>query len=444
MNKTNFPKSKLFFLTLFLMIGIVIAIPISTTWVFNDVFSLNYTKTTNCEPGVDITNSDDNCESGDVELSSIPNVDLKAVEVVNDLQKTINVSTVDTIPFPQNEDSTLQVINEDILEEASETLIENQTETLIENQTETLIETPTKEIVPFSYTINKISSGLEKSESFTDTSINDYWTFGGNAEGIQAPHDHFTDADGLHIGVQAPEPGVYVGHNAKIPPTNGTLFHSKITTPTDYIPNEYLQNGIYVQSSDGAPNFVTCTVITNESGKLKWIVTRSYFDINGISQYELLWSDDNPKPSLSRECTIITNGDNFLRIILDRTEVYANYKLDLQMTGPFVSFLETQTSYAEEKLYGTYEDFYVTSDATIQILNVPGYIEKMTLTDMSNNILTTGHVINGTGFIDVANFHFPLTANIHAIHNQRQIISTPSPVNIFGGDIYSVEPLFLN
>ena len=88
MNKNNFAKSKIFLLTLFLTIGIVILIPISTTWVFNDVFSLNYTRTSNLE--------------------------LKAIEGVND-EQLVNVSSVDIIPIQQQDNLNQQVIIEIIL-----------------------------------------------------------------------------------------------------------------------------------------------------------------------------------------------------------------------------------------------------------------------------------------------------------------------------------------
>lgn len=430
MNKTDFTKRKIFFLILFLTIGIIIIIPISTAWVFTDIFPLNYTKTSNCELGEGGTNSADNCDSGVTRFNSTPKVELKTTEEVNEGQDIGNASSMDIIPIPQQDDAFHQVINEDIVEETLEIKTEIITEIKTEIKTEKIITGP--------YSINLISSGLVLSDPLNDVEIKDYWIFGGNAESIHAPYDHLIDSEGMHIGVQAPKRGVYAGHSAEVPPTNGTLFHSKITTPKSYIPNGYLQNGLYVQSSSGAPNFVTCIVITSASGKLTWAVTHTSFDVNGISKYKVLWSDVNPKPSLTRECTIITNGNDVLRVILDTTEVYSNYKSDLQMNSPFSSYLETQSSHAEEKLYGTYQDFYITSGATIQVTNVPNYIVQMTLTDMSNNILATGNVINGTGIIDVANFHFPFIANIHAIQNQRPVISTSSPVTIFGGDVYSV------
>jgi len=428
MNKNNFAKSKIFLLTLFLTIGIVILIPISTTWVFNDVFSLNYTRTSNLE--------------------------LKAIEGVND-EQLVNVSSVDIIPIPQQENLTQQVINENILEETTETLTEEPEEILVEEPEEILVEEPEEilveepeeilvekpeEIITGPYSINLVRSGFVIADPLNDGEINDDWTFGGSAVDIQAPHDHFADTDGMHIGIQAPERGVYAGHNIVVPPTNGTLFHATITTPRSYIPNGFLQNGFYVQSSEAPFNFVSCVVNTTTTGKLLWAITYSYFDDNGDFQYQVLWSDfGRPNPNLTRECTIVTNGNNSIRVFLDRIEVYSNHRLDLQMTAPFRAFFELQSSYADEILYNTYTDFYVTSNATIQVLNVPGYIVEMTLTDTSNNLLATGHLINGTGYIDVANFHFPFTANIHAVQNQRQLISTPNPVTIFGGDVYSVD-----
>jgi len=274
MNKNNFAKSKIFLLTLFLTIGIVILIPISTTWVFNDVFSLNYTRTSNLE--------------------------LKAIEGVND-EQLVNVSSVDIIPIPQQENLTQQVINENILEETTETLTEEPEEILVEEPEEILVEEPEEilveepeeilveepeeilveepeEIITGPYSIYLVRSGFVIADPLNDGEINDNWTFGGSAVDIQAPHDHFADTDGMHIGIQAPERGVYAGHNIVVPPTNGTLFHATITTPRSYIPNGFLQNGFYVQSSEAPFNFVSCVVNTTTTGKLLWAITYSYFE----------------------------------------------------------------------------------------------------------------------------------------------------------------------
>ncbi len=408
-------------LTLILAIGIVIAIPISTTLVFSNVFSLNYSKT--------------------------PIVDLKAIEEVFDLQKMDNVSSTDIIPISESEEITQEIIIEEVKEEIeegpTELIVENHTEIIIENQTEVIIENqteiPTNEVPGKGYSINQISSGFILSDPLNFGELKDHWTFGGNAESLQAHYYHFTDDDGLHIGVQAPEFGIYTGYNAAVPPSNGTLFHSKITAPTVYIPNGFLQNGLYVQSSVDAPNFVSCAVTTSSTGKLSWGISRTYFDSNGVSQYEILWAGDNPTPSRSSECTIVTNGSNYLRVLLDRIQVYENDKLDLQMNKPFLSYLETQSSYAGEQLYGAYEDFYITSGDTIQVLNLPQYIGQVILTDEFDNLIASANVIDGTGVIDVGSFHLPITANIHAINNQQRIISTQSPLTLFGGDIFSVN-----
>lgn len=346
-------------------------------------------------------------------------------------------SAIPTERFLENK--TLRPIIIEVLKDQQETDAEEATEEPIETPTDDSIKTPTEEINTESYSISQIRTGLVVSDPLNNGKVNDYWIFGGSAESVQAPYDHFTNADGLNIGVQAPASGIYAGHFAMVPPTNGTLFHSVITTPRSYISEGYLQNGLYVQGSDGTPNYVTCVSIISESGKPTWAVTRTYVDAEGISKFEVLWSDENPKPSLTRDCSIITNGNNFLRVYLDNAEVYVNYDLDLQMTGPFLSFLETQSSYPGEKLYGTFNDFYITLDATIQVVNVPDYITKVALTDTSNNILAEGIVNEGTSIIDIAELHYPISGNIKAFQNSREIISTSSPVIVFGGDIYSVD-----
>ena len=346
-------------------------------------------------------------------------------------------SAIPTERFLDNQK--LRPIIIEVLRDEQKTDAEDSLDEPTETPSDDSIKTPTEEINTESYSINQIRSGLVVSEPLNNGKVNDYWIFGGSAESVQAPYDHFTNADGLNIGVQAPASGIYAGHFAMVPPTNGTLFHSVITPPRSYISEGYLQNGLYVQGSEGTPNYVTCVSIVSESGKSTWAVTRTYVDTEGISQFEVMWSDENTKQSLTRECSIITNGNNFLRVYLDNVEVFVNYDLDLQMTGPFLSFLETQSSYPVEKLYGIFNDSYITLGATIQVVNLPDYITKVALTDTSNNILAEGAIIDGTGIIDIADLHYPISGNIKAFQVNREIISTSSPVTVYGGDIYSVD-----
>ena len=436
-------KSKILVLTVVIAIAIVIAIPVSTTFVFNNVFSLNYSKTplVNLEDFEEVFDLQNLENVSDSEIVSLEEIAEPIQPIVVDELETLPEVTIENIIEEQPEDIFANQTN--LIENQTEIVVANQTEITITNQTDSVVENQTGSSSSgdsgLAYVISQTDSGFILTDSLMGETLEDYWSPGGNAESLQAHHYHFTDDEGLHIGIQAPEFGVYAGYNLVSPPSNGTLFHAKITAPTLYIPNGFLQNGLYVQSSLDPFNFVSCQVTSSSTGKLSWGITQTYFDEEGNSQYKVLWSGPNPTPTKTSECTIITNGDNHLRVLLDRNEVYENDKLDLQMKKPLRAYLEAQSSYAGQQLYGIYEDFYITSGDSVSVVNLPHYIGQVILTDETDALITSAEVIDGTAKIDVGNFHLPFTASIHAVNNQQRFISTQEPVILFGGDVFMVE-----
>ena len=293
--------------------------------------------------------------------------------------------------------------------------------------------------------INKIQSGLVISDPLDNDILNkeqfeessNFWILGGSAQDLQIPYNYFMDSDGIHIGVQSPESGTYVGSYALVPPLEGTLFHTSITSPQKSIPDGYFQNGLFVRGSEGPNNYLTCIAITNQDGT-SWSVTYSYIDSNGVSQFDVLFEDyENSK--LSRDCTIVTNGDNLVRIFLDESEVYTNYEMNMDIRTPLMSSLSVTSSYADKILYGVFRDYYVTLDTNIQINNLPPSADSVVLLDLTNNEIASGTVDNGLAIIDVGKFNFPLAATIRALDGGDPIASTSGPISIYGGDIYEID-----
>src|SRR5581483_8093560 len=68
-------------------------------------------------------------------------------------------------------------------------------------------------------TFSKTNSGLVAQDSLTnDSSVNtNYWTLGGDAVAMNAPHSYSEDSGGLHIGVQAASSGQWAGFYAMTP-----------------------------------------------------------------------------------------------------------------------------------------------------------------------------------------------------------------------------------
>jgi hypothetical protein len=140
---------------------------------------------------------------------------------------------------------------------------------------------------------------------------------------------------------------------------------------------------------------------------------------------------------LSRDCTIITNGDNYLKVYLDGIKVYENNSIDLQMPGPYLYFLEPQNSHAE-MLYGIYNDYYTTKGETINITDIPLTASRVDVVDASGNVLATAPVSNSTATLDVGIYHFPLEATIK-VYGENNVEITSGNASIFGGDIYAVK-----
>lgn len=296
--------------------------------------------------------------------------------------------------------------------------------------------------------INLVKSGLVASDSLIQPKTKQqlqsdpYWRTGGSAAVQNAPIDIFQDAQGMHIGVQAVSNGTYAGYYAVTPSTNAPLFHAVMTSPVRTIPstNNFFQNGLYVQTTNGLINYVTCVSITGTVGTT-WHVIHATGNFNQTTGSTILWSDPSPNQPLTKDCTIITNGSNYLKVYLDGVLVYSSNALNLQMPGPFEYFLEPQSNYAGQLLYGTYKDYYAASDESIKVTNNPPTAATVKLVDSSGSVLAIAPVVSGTATLDVGEYHFPLAANIKVFDsNNAEIVSTSTPVNIVGGDVYSVNP----
>jgi hypothetical protein len=265
-----------------------------------------------------------------------------------------------------------------------------------------------------------------------------YWRYGGDAIAENAPYAFYKDTQGLHIGVQAPNAGTYAGFYAVTPNTNAMLFHAVITSPLRTIPSNYFQNGLYVQTSQAPVNYVTCGAITNNLATI-WVVVHTYGGPDGSLVFQALWFDGSANQPLTRDCTIITNGQNYLKVYLDGVMVYSSDTLALGMPAPFNAFLEPQTSYNGTKLFATYKDFYATTAENINVQNNPSNAALAEIVDSSGNILASAPVLLGNATINIGQYHLPIGASVKVLDsNNVQLASTPSTVSVYGGDVYSV------
>jgi hypothetical protein len=300
------------------------------------------------------------------------------------------------------------------------------------------------------YAINQVKSGLVafdplNNETRTQQQLQanpGYWTYGGSAQVENAPYAFFRDTQGQHIGVQAPANGTWAGFYAVTQNTTGKLFHAVITTPINSVPsnNNWYENGLYVQTFEPGPiNYVTCTSITGK-GYIQWVVASATGNSQQITNYTILFTDTSTNQPLTRDCTIITNGQNFLQVYFDGTMVVNRSNLNLQMKEPFNAYLEPQTSYAGKLLNGTFTNYYATTNGNVTVTNLPSNAARVDLDDSSGNVLATGQVSGGSVMLDVGKYDLPLVGTIKAYDSNNVLVtSTSGTVTVYGGDVYSVK-----
>ncbi len=317
----------------------------------------------------------------------------------------------------------------------------------------------TVSISPLSvYSISETQSGLVTSDSLTNETetqqqlqaTHGYWTYGGDAPLENAPYAFWRDTQGFHIGVQAPSNGTWAGYYA-VTPNNAPamVYHSIITTPDQSIPSNsnWYENGMYVQNGYYNVSYVVCTSNTSIIGT-QWVVASAVGNSNGITSEQTLWASPmNMTEPRTADCTIITNGSNFLEVILNGAIVFKSNTMNLQYTNPLVAFLEPQTNYAGQILNGSFTNFFAASGTSVKVTNNPAFASRVDLVVPTSS--NTGQVVatspvdsSGSATFDMSNLPMPLNAYIKVYDsNGIELASTSSPGNIYGGDVYSVSML---
>jgi hypothetical protein len=208
-----------------------------------------------------------------------------------------------------------------------------------------------------------------------------------------------------------------------------------VPAPVSTISKGIFESGLYVQTADGNVSYVTCTSFTTSQGTI-WELVWARGNISGATSFKTLWSSGTGM-SLTESCTIITNGNNYLKLYLDGRLVYSSSSLDLKIPGPFQIYLEPETTYNGTELYASFLNYYLNSGEYVTVNNLPANVAKVVL-------ISSGHVFakapkTGTSAkIEVGNFNLPLSAEIEALSSSDAIVaSTHTAVSIYGGDVYS-------
>jgi hypothetical protein len=155
------------------------------------------------------------------------------------------------------------------------------------------------------------------------------------------------------------------------------------------------------------------------------------------TSFTQLWSDPSPNQPLTRSCTLITNGNNYLSVYLDNELRFMSTTLHLMMASPFIAFLECQTSYSGQMLSGTFEDFYVSTTPTLTVTNLPSTASSVQLVDSLGNAMTAP-VSNGVAVLDIGGKTFPFSASIIVKDSTGSTIVASGTLSLVGGDTYTV------
>ena len=297
------------------------------------------------------------------------------------------------------------------------------------------------------YSITQTKSGLVGSDALTGSfsqaqlAGSSYWLFGGDAVVQGSPYAFSEDSSGLHIGVQATAVAPYAGFYA-LHKDNAMLSHAVMSVPSSTVPSGYPNVGLYVQTGGVNVNYIVCGGTTSSAGT-QWGAALAMGDVNGAFQYVPLYLDPSANQALTRDCTIVTNGQNYLAVYLDGSQVVQKSTMNLGYTPPFQFFLETQTSYTGAMFTGTFQNFYMTSGDSVTVANMPSSSTAQIVGPSGQVFASAPADGSGKATLPIAKYNMPLVANIQITQLGLVVGSTSSPVSIWGGDAYSVSLLGL-
>ncbi len=101
---------------------------------------------------------------------------------------------------------------------------------------------------------------------------------------------------------------------------------------------------MYIQTSDPTLiNYVDCYASAGPAG-YNWGVEQAYGNSQQATSIIPLWTAPMNTMPLTQDCTIVTNGNNYLKVYLGSTPVYQSSSLNLKMSSPFNSYIEIQTT----------------------------------------------------------------------------------------------------
>jgi hypothetical protein len=222
------------------------------------------------------------------------------------------------------------------------------------------------------------------------------------------------------------------------------VFNAVITLPANRTTGGVQLNaGLYVQTGGRYINFVACAGGVDPRGYY-WLVERATTSSNSTNinadSIVVLWTESGHDQPLSRDCTIVTNGQNLFEVYLDGKPVYTNHTMDLGYQYPLSARVEVQTTDGSTMRYARFSDFYATSSENVTVGGLP-YGATVQLIGPSGSLYSSG-VAGPSGIVslDIAALQIPLTAFVTVTEQGRVVASSPSAIPVWPGDVYFVSP----
>jgi hypothetical protein len=265
------------------------------------------------------------------------------------------------------------------------------------------------------------------------------WQYPANGSNYDATLAFSESTAGLSISVKAVGNDAYTGFYAISPPSNAELFHARITSPYSSIPGGFLQVGLYVRAASGDTNYIACASVSSSAGT-HWEVIHGTGNVVEATNFDYLWIDNSTAEPSTADCTIVTNGGNYLAVYLDGNLVYQNGALSLGVSMPVEAYLGVESSYAGQVFSGSWSDFYSTQTNSVEAVYLPADAANMSLVSQNGTLIGSAPVVNGTAAVNIAQYNFPVSAYIKAYNaTGQEVASTSTPVQLMGGDIYSAR-----
>jgi len=185
-------------------------------------------------------------------------------------------------------------------------------------------------------------------------------------------------------------------------------------------------------------NYIVCGPQTS-SALTYWGVAMTTGNPTQTTTYQPLYIDQSANQALTRECTIVTNGQNYLAVYLDGSQVYQSSNLNLGYQAPFQFFIETQTSYTGAMFTGSFQNFYLASSDSVTVTNMPPSSTAQLVSPSGQVLASAPGDGSGKATLPIGQYDMPLTANIQVnTLLGLPVAATSSPVSIWGGDSYAL------